>query len=519
MAPLHWVTGPSQQEMTGRFAAGYNTVAAGKFGSIAFGSNTKSSGDHGAIALGSNTIATGDRCVVVGWYNDTIVASGTDVTETSPLFIVGNGDAGFRSNALVVRKDGRTILKGALELNGPSLFSGRMVLNADEDTTSIHIGKRVAEFGNMPSSSGFKNTLIGSLAGRKMTSGSQNTFMGQLAGEQTTIGTKNSFYGNNSGQFNIAGSDNSFFGVGAGLSNNGHKNSFFGKNAGQNSNTGENNSFFGEDAGISATQTQRSTFLGSDSDQKNPSAILDRAIAIGFNAKVDCDNCAVIGGTGTDAVKVGIGVDSPSVHLTILGSESNSIPDMAITSQDALIELGIGKEGPHGFAFGDETIDNGLKLLYRSTPDELQIESGVDFTKNDPLVVFDANGNIKIKESLRDLAGSCIIGACSSDQRLKKNIRSIGSQLNLLTALNPVLYGWKDNQRFAGEEMGLIAQEVEQVIPEMVITGKDGTKKIKYDVSLQIRMIQSIKELKAENDKLKSEMKEIKDLLQQVISQ
>ncbi len=40
---------------------------------------------------------------------------------------------------------------------------------------------------------------------------------------------------------------------------------------------------------------------------------LDRAIALGYSAKVDCHSCAVIGGVHENAVRVGIGVDSPRV--------------------------------------------------------------------------------------------------------------------------------------------------------------------------------------------------------------
>ena len=91
----------------GATALGDDTTASGNNGATALGSSTTASGNFGATALGDNTIATGNSCTVVGLYNDTIVAATTNISSTSPIFIVGNGNNGTnRSNAMVVRKDG-----------------------------------------------------------------------------------------------------------------------------------------------------------------------------------------------------------------------------------------------------------------------------------------------------------------------------------------------------------------------------------------------------------------------------
>ena len=48
----------------------------------------------------------------------------------------------------------------------------------------------------------------------------------------------------------------------------------------------------------------------------------------------------------------------------------------------------------------------------------------------------------------------------------------------------------------------MIAQDVEQVLPELVVTGDDGFKAVDYS-KLPLLTIQAVKELKAENDALK----------------
>lgn len=61
----------------------------------------------------------------------------------------------------------------------------------------------------------------------------------------------------------------------------------------------------------------------------------------------------------------------------------------------------------------------------------------------------------------------------TSDERLKENVAPISDALAVLTALNPVSFDWKPNSaRGAQSDFGLIAQEVEKVIPECVFEVK-----------------------------------------------
>jgi len=85
-----------------------------------------------------------------------------------------------------------------------------------------------------------------------------------------------------------------------------------------------------------------------------------------------------------------------------------------------------------------------------------------------------------------------------SDERLKDNITEVENALSIITALNVYSYNWKGTDI---KDMGLLAQEVEKVYPEAVITLDNGVKVIDYN-KIFILVIKAIKELKEKIDKL-----------------
>ena len=84
-----------------------------------------------------------------------------------------------------------------------------------------------------------------------------------------------------------------------------------------------------------------------------------------------------------------------------------------------------------------------------------------------------------------------------SDKRLKFDIKKLN--INVINKLNPVSFRWKDTNIRA---MGLIAQEVKEVIPEIVNTNDEGIMSISY-VQLIPLLIKEIQDLKIEISKLK----------------
>ena len=94
-----------------------------------------------------------------------------------------------------------------------------------------------------------------------------------------------------------------------------------------------------------------------------------------------------------------------------------------------------------------------------------------------------------------------------SDRNKKKNISPYLSVLSKFISLVPVQYDLIDVSA-DHKSIGLIAQEVEEVFPEVVHTNQNGTKMVNYR-ALGVLSIQAIKEQDAKIAALESQMKEL----------
>lgn len=93
----------------------------------------------------------------------------------------------------------------------------------------------------------------------------------------------------------------------------------------------------------------------------------------------------------------------------------------------------------------------------------------------------------------------------TSDIRLKNNITPISGSLEKLGKINGVSFEWNSLSNASGAKgLGVIAQDVETVFPELVVDAPNtGYKTLNYD-GLIAPLIEAVKELKAENDSLKA---------------
>lgn len=144
------------------------------------------------------------------------------------------------------------------------------------------------------------------------------------------------------------------------------------------------------------------------------------------------------------------------------------------------------------------------------------------------LMLLDSNGNLHIRgqffsnnSSGRLKARSpIVIGPIGpvgpggiivnpSDARLKQNVEPLAGALDRLLRLRGVSYEWTEPEQHegqAGVQIGLIAQEVEEVFPEWVHTNEDGFKGLAIR-GFEALAVEALRELKAVNDRLLSQIR------------
>ena len=100
-------------------------------------------------------------------------------------------------------------------------------------------------------------------------------------------------------------------------------------------------------------------------------------------------------------------------------------------------------------------------------------------------------------------ASDDIIAFASSDKKLKDNILPISNAVEKVKQLSGVEFDWNENQTtYSGHDVGVIAQEIEEVFPSLVRESSEGYKQVKYEKLVGV-LIEAIKELKVEIDQLK----------------
>ena len=364
-----------------------------------------------------------------------------------------------------------------LDVEGDAKIVGKIDLIQAVGDSSIFIG---ANAGKMDDGNN-KNTFVGNNAGAANTEGSLNSFFGFQAGFNNTTGNINAFFGMNAGVFNTTGSLNSFFGFQAGFNNTtgndnaffgyqagvfnttGYNNAFFGNNTGAFNTTGSDNSFFGYFTGASNKKGTKNTMLGRSADVGMDS--LDRAIAIGYNAMVDCHACAVIGGTGADAVKVGIGMSAPASDLHIKQSENATT----------------------GTGTGGITVENS------SDDDKWKIyHSGLflSFAENTGPISATA-----VRRSyIQNVTGAYVRADGMANLRSRNSSRVKENILDKLVELPVRLYSSSSPRNKTKKNLDFNVLEVQRLFPEVVREAEDGSLGMAY-ADFGILAIKAIQEL------------------------
>ncbi len=208
---------------------------------------------------------------------------------------------------------------------------------------------------------------------------------------------------------------------------------------------------------------------------------------------------------------VGIGIDSPQSQMHIVGNQLRLSAKSDINKYIQLrtdgTNLDLDTNGGNLYLNSGGTLAMGLGL------------TNVGIGTDAPTQKLDVVGNARF----RAIGSGSSAGALhydsdgnlttdTSDERLKNNIEPIENSLDMISRISGRYYTWKDKPD-QGRMIGLIAQEVEDIVPELVFTNPvDGFKGVHYEKAVAL-LIEGMKEQQLKIDELSQEIFKLKNLL------
>lgn len=264
---------------------------------------------------------------------------------------------------------GTSTLRASLEVNGSIVVDGSNFIGTvdniplvfrvnNQPSATIDPVKNTTFLGyyaGNPSVTGTNNIGIGYTALASVTSGYGNIASGYSALSSNTTGSYNAAIGynalaSNNADGNVAigytalnanstGGANAAMGFGALSASNANYNTAMGGYACHQTSSGANNTGIGGHALYSNIEGADNTAIGYGADVGSEN--LTNATAIGYQAIVSTSNSVVLGGTGSYAVKVGIGLTSPAHALDVVG-------DIQVATGNLIIGSGANITAPSG---------------------------------------------------------------------------------------------------------------------------------------------------------------------------
>lgn len=231
----------------------------------------------------------------------------------------------------------------------------------------------------------------------------------------------------------------------------------------------------------------------------------NRTVGIGASAQT---YQGVVGGAPDTNVIAGSGAGSQDLgsRNTSIGRFSTSLTGSFNTTLGAsAVVLGGAASnatvvGARMAVFGSNEV-----ILGHFSPQVTRVGIGVTV----PLDTLHVAGDARVTGCIRTTI-NVLAGVCSSDARFKTGVTAFGPMLDRVAQLTPVHYRWRSDlfpDRHFGDALtsGLIAQEVEAVLPELVTTDADGYRAVDYG-KLPLMAVQAIAELTARGQALRARL-------------
>ena len=128
---------------------------------------------------------------------------------------------------------------------------------------------------------------------------------------------------------------------------------------------------------------------------------------------------------------------------------------------------------------------------------------------NSPFITgsYSAQQNLEFDGTDLKVHGGDVIAFFSSDERLKDNVKPITDPINKILQIGGYTFKWNEKQNtYNGNDIGVIAQEIEEVLPEVVEERENGYKAVKYQKIVPL-LIEAIKDQQKQINELKKIIK------------
>jgi Chaperone of endosialidase len=457
----------------------------------------------------------------------------TGITTASGSGLTGGGSSGTLNLSLIHTCAANQVLQ----------WNGSAWVCASPGTGTVtSVGSGVGLTGGPITGSGtlsLDTTKVPLLAASNTFTGNQ-TVNGNLSA--TGVVTGSSFQiGSNLFAFGSLASANAFFGFAGNTGITGTGNTAAGYNALEYNTAGNNNTAAGEFAGKPADLT---SLAGSNNTALGAFAYfgtgtLSNATAIGANALVTESNALVLGSinglnNATASTNVGIGTAAPISALDVDADvKGGPGPSITLTNlgggQNASTSLDFNSYAPHTGASYNPAASI-IAVDAGGWSDELQFLSNIPGTYNNGMflnMVIMPNGQVGINafpdqqltvNGNADKPGGGSWGTYS-DGRLKNLNGNFNSGLSQVLKIHPVRYRYKPDNAMGihdpEEHIGVVAQEVQRVIPEAVTENSKGYLLVNNDPVIWA-MVNAIKEQQGEFRQQQAELaKALRQIRQQ----
>jgi len=350
-------------------------------------------------------------------------------------------------------------------------------------------------------------------------SGSNNSAFGFQALELNTTERNNSAFGHRSLERNIGGENNTAVGYGSLQWNRGHLNTAVGATALQLNSTGIGNTAIGYQALLENTIAGGNTAVGSQTMVANGTG--ERNTALGSTVLFQNESGSDNTGSGHFALFLNTDGNSNSAYgANSLRSNTTGIQNTASgvgslrNNTTGFRNVAIGYQAGFAVTGSDNIVigsdnrgkaaDNGVIRIGVSANQKKTFVAGIRGVQTGldaAIPVFiDANGQL---------------GTIKSSAAVKEDINTMGNVSERLLALRPVTFRYKrsDDDGSKPLQFGLIAEEVAQVFPELVVYDEENKPET---VSYHLLATLLVNEFQKDHQELRSQAEEIAQLKSQV---